>query len=128
MLRRTRASILTRVAGERLRGYLTIIVITFDITGGICGTWAPSPITSCKVCEPGTSQDCLRLTFAEMQMLAVVRNRLVHLRRRQCCVDQQVKMAESGLIAPAGSMINPVEPNLTVVPFCTVSPSFTFTK
>src|ERR671933_848794 len=31
----------------------TWMVIFFDINGGSCGTWSPSPIRSCSVCVPG---------------------------------------------------------------------------
>ena len=33
----------------------TCIVIFFDITGGSCGMWSPSPISSCSVWVPGGS-------------------------------------------------------------------------
>jgi len=35
--------------------YRTVMVITGDITGGLCGMCDQSPSTSCSVCEPGGS-------------------------------------------------------------------------
>jgi hypothetical protein len=35
------------------RSYFTVIVILFEATTGVNGTWSVSPIKSCSVCCPG---------------------------------------------------------------------------
>jgi hypothetical protein len=56
---------------------------------------------------------CFRLSEAEMQMVEVVRDRLVGLRQR--CVDQQVMMASVGLLHTAGATPMPTNPKHTTV-------------
>ena len=60
-----------------------------DITGGVCGTWSLSPMSSCNVCCPGLKRDfCLGLAGAEMQMIEIVGNGLIEW--GQLGVDQEV--------------------------------------
>ena len=74
-----------------------MMVIFCDMTGGSCGTWSLSPISSCRVWVPGgSSMHRLGLAGAEVEVVAVVRDRLVQ--RRQVGVDQQVVVAGIGLV------------------------------
>ena len=42
-------------AGLRAEGSTTRTLMRGDMTGGVCGMWSLSPMSSCKVCAPGFS-------------------------------------------------------------------------
>ena len=63
---------------------------------------------------PGRQRELsFRLAAAEVQMVLVIRDRLVE--RRQIRVDQEVVVAELGLLVPAGATPIPCSPKWIVV-------------